>query len=165
MGSTPASYSKKSNSACGFGRVDQNSSRRRSTEHRETSSKKKPRVSLNLNSEIGIGSRPRCIELSRWGSSQSCWNYFVATSIEVRHKVSRGRRTRTSIQERRAFFGCGMNTFFGEKPSKSQILQLPHYQGNATSVHGEQESHIVKIKGLSKRFGKVIQRQLITCLQ
>src|ERR1700747_2897114 len=51
-------------------------------------------------------------------------------------RVSMG-RTRTSIQERRAFFGCGMNTFFGEKPSKSQILQLPHYQGNATSVHGE----------------------------
>src|SRR6201987_749891 len=47
------------------------------------------------------------------------------------------RVSRTSIQERRAFFGCGMNTFFGEKPSKSQILQLPHYQGNATSVHGE----------------------------
>jgi hypothetical protein len=27
-------------------------------------------------------SRPRCIELSRWGSSQSCWYYFVATPIE-----------------------------------------------------------------------------------
>src|SRR5262252_6322988 len=42
-----------------------------------------------------------------------------------------------SIQERRAFFGCDMNTFCVEKPSKSQILQPPHYQGHATSVHGE----------------------------
>jgi hypothetical protein len=32
--------------------------------------------------------RPRCIERSRWGSSQCCWNYFVATPIEVRHEVS-----------------------------------------------------------------------------
>ena len=43
---------------------------------------------------------------------------------------------------------------------------LDRYE-EASNNHDEddQESHIVKIKGLSKRFGKVIQRQLITCLQ
>jgi hypothetical protein len=51
-------------------------------------------IGLILNSEIGISfrarpsSRPRCIERSRWGSIQRCWNYFVATPIEVRHEVS-----------------------------------------------------------------------------
>jgi hypothetical protein len=49
-----------------------------------------------------------------------------------------------------------MNTFFGEKPSKSQILQLPHYQGNATSVHGEDDSRPVQLGsqlGIGQIFG------------
>src|SRR6516164_4865294 len=42
-----------------------------------------------------------------------------ATALRARARVSR---------KGGHFFGCDMNTFFSQKPSKSQILQPPHYQ-------------------------------------